>query len=161
MSSVCICFINGPRIIRKGLFQRAFSFYRNQELNLCDHLQSSTENRLPAINTILFLNRHLKTQYFSTVIVPIPNNIECVHSDEVEIEKLTAKSVLGPCEEDVTLVAPYFPQSFNFAAYVNKSPTLQEFVKLGVDLHKWEKKKGIPQFILKLDFERDVKNHLL
>lgn len=55
----------------------------------------------------------------------------------------------------------YFPPTFNFAAYVNKSVTLQKFVELGVDLSKIEKKKGLPQFVLKLDFDRDVKNHLL
>lgn len=54
----------------------------------------------------------------------------------------------------------YFPPSFNFAAYVNKSETLQKFVELGIDLSKIEKKKGLPQFLLKLDFETDVKKHL-
>lgn len=55
----------------------------------------------------------------------------------------------------------YFTPTFNFAAYVDKSETLRKFVELGVDLSKIEKKKGLPQFILKLDFERDVKKHLL
>lgn len=54
----------------------------------------------------------------------------------------------------------FFSPTFNFAAYVNKSETLQKFVELGVDLSKIEKKKGLPQFVLKLDFERDVKSHL-
>lgn len=55
----------------------------------------------------------------------------------------------------------YFPPTFNFAAYIDKSETLQKFVELGVDLSKIEKKKGLPQFILKLDFNRDVKGHLM
>ncbi|XP_070495366.1 transcription termination factor 3, mitochondrial, partial [Chironomus tepperi] len=55
----------------------------------------------------------------------------------------------------------YFPPTFNFAAYVNKSETLQKFVELGVDLSKIEKKKGLPQFLMRLDFNRDVRNHLL
>lgn len=55
----------------------------------------------------------------------------------------------------------YFPPTFNFAAYVDKSETLQKFVELGVDLSKIEKKKGLPQFVLKLDFNRDVKPHLV
>lgn len=54
----------------------------------------------------------------------------------------------------------YFPPSFNLAAYVDKSKTLQKFVELGVDLSKIEKKKGLPQFVLKLDFETDIKKHL-
>lgn len=55
----------------------------------------------------------------------------------------------------------YTLPSFNFAAYVNKSETLRKFVELGVDLSKIEKVKGFPQFVLKLDFDRDVKRHLL
>lgn len=55
----------------------------------------------------------------------------------------------------------YFPPTFNFAAYIDKSKTLQKFVELGVDLSKIEKKKGLPQFVLKLDFDRDVKDHLI
>lgn len=51
--------------------------------------------------------------------------------------------------------------SFNFAAYVNDSETLQNFVHLGVDLSKLEKRKGIMDFVMKLDFERDVKKYLL
>lgn len=51
--------------------------------------------------------------------------------------------------------------TFNFAAYANKSDTIQKLVALGVDLSKIEKKKGFPQYVLQLDFERDIKNHLL
>lgn len=55
----------------------------------------------------------------------------------------------------------YVPPTFNFAAYIDKSETLQKFVELGVDLSKIEKKKGLPEFVLKLDFNRDVKGHLM
>lgn len=55
----------------------------------------------------------------------------------------------------------YFPPTFNFAAYIDKSETLQKFVELGVDLSKIEKKYGLPQFVLTLDFNRDVKGHLM
>lgn len=51
--------------------------------------------------------------------------------------------------------------TFNFLAYFKESETLQQLVSLGVNLSKLEKKKGIPQFLLKLDFERDMKDHLL
>lgn len=53
-----------------------------------------------------------------------------------------------------------FPPTFNLAAYVNESETLQQLLKLGVDLSRIEKRKGLPQFILKLDFEKDMKQHL-
>lgn len=63
----------------------------------------------------------------------------------------------GP-EDEVT---PYLAPTFNLAAYVNKSETLQKFIQLGVDLHKIEKRKGLGQFFVKLDFERDCKDHLM
>lgn len=71
------------------------------------------------------------------------------------------QSPITPAVEETLEDFPsYFSPTFNFAAYVNKSETLQKFVKLGVDLSKIERKKGLPQFLLKLDFERDVKKHL-
>lgn len=69
-------------------------------------------------------------------------------------------SVLEECKEDIADVAPYLKPTFNFAAYVNKSETLQQLVKLGVNLHKIEKSVEAVPFILKLDFEKDVKNHI-
>lgn len=57
-------------------------------------------------------------------------------------------------------IAPFVKPSFNLAAYANKSETLQKLLKLGIDLTKIEKRKGIPQFLLKLDFERDIKEHI-
>lgn len=70
------------------------------------------------------------------------------------------KSVLEPCKEDVSHFVPNVSPTFNFAPYVNKSFTLQEFVKIGVKLHLLEKKKEVFEFVIKLDFENDVKNHL-
>uniref|UniRef100_A0A182QXW2 Transcription termination factor 3, mitochondrial n=1 Tax=Anopheles farauti TaxID=69004 RepID=A0A182QXW2_9DIPT len=71
------------------------------------------------------------------------------------------RSVLEPVPDPVSLEAyPNTKPAFNFAAYVNKSHTLQQLVALGVELHKLEKRKGIPQFVLGLDFERDVKEHI-
>lgn len=40
--------------------------------------------------------------------------------------------------------------SFNLAAYVNNSSTLQQFLSLGVDLHSIERRKGLGDFVLKL-----------
>ena len=57
-------------------------------------------------------------------------------------------------------IAPYVEPTFNFASYANKSETLQKLVQLGVELNKLEKRKGIPQYLLRLDFERDMKRHI-
>jgi mTERF domain-containing protein len=78
----------------------------------------------------------------------------------VKVDEARSTSVLEPCAEDLSTVAPYFQPSFNFAAYVNNSPTLQELVKLGVDLHSLERKKDVPEFILRLEFNRDMKEHI-
>lgn len=50
--------------------------------------------------------------------------------------------------------------SFNLAAYVNNSSTLQQFLSLGVDLHSIERRKGLGDFVLKLDFEKNVKPYI-
>lgn len=62
---------------------------------------------------------------------------------------------------DLSEVTPYFPKSFNLAAYVNKSELLQNLLHLDVNLSKIEKKPYIAEKILKLDFERDVKRHVM
>lgn len=63
--------------------------------------------------------------------------------------------------EDLSTITPYFPNTFNLAAYVNKSETLQTFVHLGVDLSKIEKKPFVVEKILKLNFKGDVKSRLM
>jgi mTERF domain-containing protein len=78
----------------------------------------------------------------------------------VEVDATRSTSVLEPCTEDLSTIAPHFQPSFNFAAYVNNSPTLQELVKLGVDLHSLERKKDVPEFILRLEFNRDMRKHI-
>jgi hypothetical protein len=78
----------------------------------------------------------------------------------VKVDAARSTSVLEPCTEDLSTVAPFFQPSFNFAAYVNNSPTLQELVKLGVDLHSLERRKDVPEFILRLEFRRDMKEHI-
>ncbi|XP_030571292.1 transcription termination factor 3, mitochondrial [Drosophila novamexicana] len=50
--------------------------------------------------------------------------------------------------------------TFNLAAHVNSSNTLQQLLSLGVDLHSIERRKGLGQFVLRLDFEQNVKPYL-
>ncbi|XP_014259981.1 transcription termination factor 3, mitochondrial [Cimex lectularius] len=50
--------------------------------------------------------------------------------------------------------------SFNIAPFADKSPTLQELVKLGVDLSKIEKTRHAHELVLRLDFERDVQKYI-
>ncbi|XP_014086298.2 transcription termination factor 3, mitochondrial [Bactrocera oleae] len=75
--------------------------------------------------------------------------IKNVSAEEADDNALS----LGEAKKD------YVP-TFNLAAYVNKSPTLQQFIQLGVDLHSIEKRKGLAKFVLGLEFEKDVKPYL-
>lgn len=58
-------------------------------------------------------------------------------------------------------IAPSVKKSYNFAAYVNESRTLQELLKLGVSLYDIENvHPKAANYILKLDFERDCVEHI-
>jgi len=50
----------------------------------------------------------------------------------------------------------YVIPSYNLAPFANDSEVLKKFMQLGVRVHEWEKKDGIPSFILKLDFEKNI-----
>ncbi|KAM3959066.1 mitochondrial transcription termination factor 3 [Aphomia sociella] len=69
-------------------------------------------------------------------------------------------ALLNSTNEDLSSVSPYLPNTFNLAAYVNKSKTLQNLLHLDVNLSKIEKKPYIAEKIMKLDFD-DIQEHLL
>lgn len=75
-----------------------------------------------------------------------------------------SRSVLEPLGDTdaaaITAAAPTHQPAHNLAAYVRKSATLQQFIHLGVDLHRIERRAGLAEFLLRLDFERDVQPHL-
>lgn len=118
-------------------------------------------------NYLLILRRLSHTQTEITVKPSVESsqhqviNTHDLPEDDYIDTKFERKSVLEDCNEDISHVGPYLEPSFNFAAYVNKSETLQQLVKLGVNLHKLEKKAEVPPYILKLDFEKDIKNHVI
>ncbi|XP_064099143.1 transcription termination factor 3, mitochondrial-like isoform X2 [Macrobrachium nipponense] len=63
-------------------------------------------------------------------------------------------------EDELIDVAPEIRPTFNLAAYANKSHTLQQMVKLGVNLTRWERDQEFSTYILKQDFE-DLKQHII
>ncbi|XP_012538097.1 transcription termination factor 3, mitochondrial [Monomorium pharaonis] len=67
---------------------------------------------------------------------------------------------LDTCTEDLSDIGPPLTPTFSFAKYANKSRTIQELVKLGVSLYKFEAKEGMVQYILNLDFEQNVKPYI-
>lgn len=68
---------------------------------------------------------------------------------------------LQPIDKDVSEITPYFPDSFNLSAYINSSQTLQNLLHLNVNLSKIEKKPHVVNKIITLDFNNDMKNHIL
>ncbi|XP_047515610.1 transcription termination factor 3, mitochondrial [Pieris napi] len=83
----------------------------------------------------------------------------CVVQNQVT-QYLNDKSVFDRHDDDLSELASNHSQSFNLAAYVNTSDTLQKLMKLNVNLAKIEKKPYIVEKILKLDFEKNIKNHI-
>lgn len=89
------------------------------------------------------------------------NALQRVTDLSVANNKRTENDALQKVQDDLSDVTPNFGQSFNIAAYVNRSETLQNLVKLNVNLSKIEKKPYIVEKFLRLDFERDMKNHII
>lgn len=128
--------------------------------SLCRAIKTlSTHHRVkvnPALNYQIFNKFELSHGFCSTAISkepepPLePNKLPEIATEEIDRE-------LVPTED----FPVYFPPTFNLAAYVDKSETLKKFVELGVNLSKIEKRKDLGTFLLKLDFEKDVKGHIL
>lgn len=119
------------------------SFYRIVYNTICRY--THTEN-LDIKSTIVQLNK---------LDIIAPSNNEFLGISEKR------QSVLEDCNEDISHIATYLKPTFNLAAYVNKSDTLQQLVKLGVELYKFDKKPELSSYILTLDFEKDIKNHVI
>ena len=74
-------------------------------------------------------------------------------------EKLESQISNNPLLSDKSFecVVPIVTPSFNLAAYVNKSEVLQEMVKLGVAIYKWDKMPDVQEMVLKKNFNTDIK----
>ncbi|CAK9814969.1 Transcription termination factor 3, mitochondrial [Anthophora plagiata] len=64
------------------------------------------------------------------------------------------------CDEDLSHIGPYFGPTYNFAKYADKSKTIQELVKLGVELYKLEHNRDVMQMLLTLDFDTHMKPYI-
>ncbi|XP_036987012.2 transcription termination factor 3, mitochondrial [Artibeus jamaicensis] len=87
---------------------------------------------------------------------------------ELSLEALDDVPPLSPLqpiseEEAVQIIAdpPLPPASFTLRDYVDHSETLQKLVLLGVNLSKIEKHPDAANLLLRLDFEKDIKQILL
>lgn len=86
------------------------------------------------------------------------HDIDWTHEMQRIRAEESARSVLAPAaaDFDATTAAPLTRPAHNLAAYVKRSHTLQQLLQLGVDLHRIERRNGLADFVLRLDFERDV-----
>lgn len=87
-------------------------------------------------------------------------DIEMRHIAEQE-ERERNRSILAPVEDEAQIYAePVLRPTFNLAAYVQKSETLQQLIKLGVNLNHLDR-QNFGEFIAGLDFKQNVEAHLL
>ncbi|XP_055937598.1 transcription termination factor 3, mitochondrial-like [Argiope bruennichi] len=77
-----------------------------------------------------------------------------------ELEMEETKNMPSEIGEFVDSLGPPLPITFNLAAYANHSESLQKLIHLGVDLSEIEKRPDRAKFVLNLDFEKNVKNHI-
>lgn len=64
------------------------------------------------------------------------------------------------CNKDLSDIGPNITATYNFAKFANHSHTIQQLLKLGVELYKLEANKEVLEMFLKLDFERDMKPYI-
>ncbi|XP_005072717.1 transcription termination factor 3, mitochondrial isoform X1 [Mesocricetus auratus] len=106
----------------------------------------------------------------STLLPSVSEKPEMIPSleSELPLEELDDLPPLSPMqpiseEEAIRIVAdPLLPlSSFTLGDYVDHSETLQRLVQLGVDLSKIERHTDAANLLLRLDFEKDIKQILL
>ncbi|CAL7944005.1 unnamed protein product [Xylocopa violacea] len=67
---------------------------------------------------------------------------------------------LDPCDEDLSHIGPNLTPTYNFVKFADQSQTIQQLVKLGVELYKLERDKEVVKMFRSLDFDRDMKPHI-
>lgn len=83
------------------------------------------------------------------------------NSDSLSLGQKNQNDALQETKEDLSSISPFLSNTFNLAAYVNNSNTLKNLVNLNVNLSKMEKKPQNVNKILRLDFEKDMKGHII
>uniref|UniRef100_A0A8C5N0K3 Transcription termination factor 3, mitochondrial n=1 Tax=Leptobrachium leishanense TaxID=445787 RepID=A0A8C5N0K3_9ANUR len=96
------------------------------------------------------------------------NTVTLIKELEALPEDLDDFPPLSPLEEiseteaaQIEVHLPIPPESFSLQDYVDHSETLKKLVLLGVDLSKIEKRPKVGNFLLRLDFDKDVSKILL
>lgn len=88
------------------------------------------------------------------------NTLETIKLNTIQWPKEYNETPLDPNVTNFSTISPVLRPTFNLAAYVNESYSLQQLVKLGVQLYKFDNNPKLMETILKLDFERDMKPYI-
>lgn len=104
-------------------------------------------------------------QVQTAAMVKNPINLQIDWDSEMQRiemnEKEHEQSILSPVVEESKIYAePMLRPTYNLAAYVQKSETLQQLVKLGVDLSELDR-LAVGQFIVNLDFKTDIEPYIM
>lgn len=125
--------------------------------------QNLTENHIEsgiAKQEIGFVDTESKLSTPKSTTLTIDWDIEMQHI-LAEEEQENKRSILAPVEDESEVYAePMLRPTFNLAAYVSKSETLQQFLKLGVNLSRWDK-LNVGRSIAKFDFKQHIEPFIL
>nr|XP_006218805.1 transcription termination factor 3, mitochondrial [Vicugna pacos] len=153
-------FFAQPQLSSDDCFLRCgFKTYRTSSLWNCSQTTSSNRQEIGSVQSTLLPAVNARSQ--KTQKIP---SFDSEPSEE-GLDDLPPLSPLQPVseEEAVQIIAdpPLPPSSFTLRDYVDHSETLQKLVLLGVDLSKIEKHPDAANLLLRLDFEKDIKQILL
>ncbi|XP_004641351.1 LOW QUALITY PROTEIN: transcription termination factor 3, mitochondrial [Octodon degus] len=149
-----------PQLSSDNYFlQWGYKTYRTSSLwNSCQSTNSSRQESNSAQSTLL------------PSVNEQSEKIQKIHSfdSDLFLEELDDLPPLSPLqsvseEEAIQIIAapPLPPASFTLQDYVDHSETLQKLVLLGVNLSQIEKHPDAANLLLRLDFEKDIKQILL
>lgn len=111
------------------------------------------------IKLVLSLRVHKQKEFFRC-FCSSDNALEPVKPKQIQWPKDYSDSPLETNNTNFSTISPALRPTFNMAAYVNESYSLQQLVKLGVEIYKFDKDPQVMETILKLDFERDMKPYI-
>ena len=97
---------------------------------------------------------------------PMRNDLQEIDVNDEELWDLIGDRKIDalsdqPDYELLDEISPTLGVSFNLAAFADKSETLQNLIKLGVDLYSIENRnQKVAEYVLKLDFESEIKPYI-
>lgn len=134
---------NNNRVLLQKVNANEERFYEEPKRNYPMKLDSRELKLEPVVGTLE------KSSYLD----------DCLSSRDIPHERVPG--ALEECTVDISHIVPSVQPTYNFAAYADKSPTIQQLVKLGVDLHQIEQDHDVFKFFLGLDFDKDIKPYIM